>query len=139
MTDNLSPAQRKHAMACVRSRDTTPEMFVRRSLHRLGYRYRLHCRNLPGSPDLVFPSRHKIIFVHGCFWHQHRCKRGCRQPATNKGYWREKLSRNVVRDRKVRRNLRKLGWDVLVVWECQTLPERQANTLRRLRVFLDSS
>ncbi len=118
-------------MSRIRSRDMRPEMVVRRLLHSLGYRYRLHRKDLPGKPDLVFPSRRKVIFVHGCFWHQHSSSR-CpivRQPKSNRGYWDEKLARNVTRDRRNIRRLRAEGWGVLVCWECwvrdeQVLSER---------------
>jgi len=106
-------------MRAVRSKDTKPEMVVRRLVHGLGYRYRLHRSDLPGSPDLTFARLRKAIFVHGCFWHQHRCARGQRQPATNVAYWSPKLARNVARDRLACRRLRRLGWGVLTIWECE--------------------
>lgn len=97
-----------------------PEMFVRRLVYGMGYRYRLHRSDLPGKPDIVFLSRKKIIFVHGCFWHQHtKCKDG-HLPKSNINYWRPKLERNLQRDRDVLRDLKELGWDVLIVWECET-------------------
>jgi len=98
----------------------TPEMIVRRLVHKLGYRYRLHRKELPGNPDLVFPLRHKIIFVHGCFWHQHiKCKDG-HLPKSNLSYWKPKLKRNTQRDKRTLVELTKMGWDVLVIWECET-------------------
>jgi DNA mismatch endonuclease (patch repair protein) len=121
-------------MRMVRSRDTTPEMVVRRLVHALGFRYRLHGAKLPGKPDLVFSTPQKIIFVHGCFWHGHLCPRGNRAPKTNVAYWRAKIQRNVARDKEHLRALRREGWRVLVIWECQT-----RDTLRlkaRLRRFL---
>jgi len=129
MTDVFTRDVRSRIMASVRSRDTAPEMLVRRMVHRLGFRFRLHRRDLPGTPDIVFPRLHKIIFVHGCFWHMHaRCTRA-ELPATNRSFWRTKISRNAERDRKDQRQLRKLGWQVLVVWQCDTkeitLLERQ--------------
>ena len=105
-------------MSRIRSKDTRPEMIVRRLAHSLGYRYRLHVRTLPGTPDLVFPARRKIINVSGCFWHMHGCGR-CRIPATRRRYWLAKLLRNKERDRQSRRALRRQGWDVLNLWECQ--------------------
>ena len=117
--DNLTARQRSETMRRVRSVDTSPELSLRRFLHRLGYRYRLHHSALPGKPDLVFPSRRKIIFVHGCFWHGHACPAGQNRPASNTGYWGAKLARNQARDRKHARTLRALGWRVMVVWECQ--------------------
>lgn len=117
--DRLKPIQRSNLMARVRTQNTAPEMRVRRIVFSLGFRYRLHVPGLPGKPDLVFVSRRKIIFVHGCFWHQHSCKRGV-GPASNKDFWDKKLTRNRKRDRANVRNLRRSGWDVMVVWECQT-------------------
>jgi len=113
-------------------------MLVRRLVHGLGYRYRLHRRDLPGTPDLVFPALSKIIFIHGCFWHQHRCKRGRRIPATRQEYWVPKLARNVKRDRSSRRRLRRMGWDVLVVWECQTQAKRIDQLTEKIVAFLEA-
>lgn len=104
-------------MAAVHGKNTTPEMRVRRMVHRMGYRYSLHRSDLPGKPDMVFPRLGKVVFVHGCFWHMHRCKR---LPKSNRTYWQSKFEENVRRDRRCRRQLRKLSWDVLVVWECWT-------------------
>lgn len=107
-------------MARIRSKNTRPELVVRSTLHRMGYRFRLHCAKLPGKPDVVLPRHRKVILVHGCFWHQHRgCKLASR-PSSNTEYWLAKLDSNVRRDRQNRRKLRALGWKVLVVWECQT-------------------
>lgn len=117
--DRISTAQRSRLMSRIRSRDTKPEMIVRSTLHRLGYRYVLHRRVLPGTPDLVFPSRHKVIFVHGCFWHCHSCKYGQAQSKSNVEYWKEKIARNVQRDKENISSLKKMGWGVLIVWECQ--------------------
>ncbi len=105
-------------MRAVKDRDTKPEMMVRRMIHGMGYRYRLHRKDLPGKPDLVFPARMKIIFVNGCFWHGHHCRRGARTPKTNRKYWIEKIDKNKARDRKSRKALSKLGWSVLTLWEC---------------------
>lgn len=108
-------------MARIRGRDTKPEMLVRRLVHRMGYRFRLHRRDLPGSPDLTFPSRRKVIFVHGCFWHLHpdeRCKLA-RMPKSRLDYWEPKLEGNKRRDRDNLARLTELGWDPLVIWECQ--------------------
>lgn len=117
--DRLTPRQRSELMSRIRGRDTAPEIFVRRIVHGLGYRYRLHDRRLPGRPDLVFPRLRKVIFVHGCFWHSHRCKKGLSAPKTNVPFWARKREANRVRDRKSQRRLRSLGWDVLVIWECR--------------------
>lgn len=119
--DFLTPAQRSEQMARIRSRDTGPEMVVRRLIHRLGYRYRLHDRRLPGSPDLVFAARRKVIFVHGCFWHQHddqACMRA-KMPASRPEFWIPKLQGNRQRDRAQLILLNELGWQSLVVWQCQ--------------------
>lgn len=118
--DWLTPEQRKRNMTAIRAKDTKPEMIVRKIVFSLRYRYRLHVRNLPGRPDLAFPRLRKIIDVRGCFWHRHTCKDGARTPETNAGYWVPKIERNVIRDRENEEQLRQLGWDVLVLWECQT-------------------
>jgi DNA mismatch endonuclease (patch repair protein) len=122
-------------MRAVRSRDTTPEMAVRRAATALGYRYRLHRATLPGKPDLVFGPRRKAIFVHGCFWHGHDCKRGAREPKVNADYWRRKVGRNRERDAQSLKALETAGWSVLVVWECETRPIEALT--RRLAEFLD--
>ena len=112
--------QRSRNMSAIRSKDTKPELIVRRMVHRLGFRFRLHRRDLPGSPDLVFPRLKKIIFVHGCYWHMHRCRLGRVTPKTNAKFWRSKRTGNVERDRRNIAALRASGWSVLIVWECQT-------------------
>ena len=118
-----------------RNADTKTEMIVRRLVHGMGYRYRLHARDLPGNPDLVFRPRKKVIFVHGCFWHQHGCRQ-YRQPRTKRSFWEPKLAKNKARDVEVRRQLRKLGWGVMVVWECQV---RKESVLRsRIKRFMDA-
>jgi len=119
-------------MRAVKDRNTAPELRVRSLCHKLGFRFRLHCKDLPGKPDLVFPSRKKIIFVNGCFWHGHDCKRGARLPGTNLGYWRRKIGGNTLRDRENAAALRKSGWEVRIVWECETSPdEKLAASLRK--------
>jgi DNA mismatch endonuclease (patch repair protein) len=129
-----STALRRRTMQAVRSKNTAPELCVRRLLHAHGYRYRLHKRDLPGAPDVVFPSRNKVIFVHGCSWHGHDCTRGRRVPKTNTAYWTVKVARNRVRDEACLRELRALHWGSLVVWQCQL---RDGTSLaRRLRSFL---
>lgn len=119
MTDTLTPAQRRRTMQAVKSGDTKPELLVRRRLHALGYRYRLHDRRLPGKPDLVFARRGAVVFVHGCFWHGHDCARGARRPAANRDYWARKIARNRARDAANREALEAMGWRVLTVWECE--------------------
>ena len=130
-----SSATRSETMRAVKSKNTGPELFVRRLIHSLGYRYHLHRKDLPGKPDLVFPGRRKVIFVHGCFWHQHDCQRGSRVPKTNVDYWLPKLSRNKGRDQKNIDLLQSSGWDVLVVWECEL---KDSDVLKqRICFFLD--
>ncbi len=119
---------RSALMSRVKAKDTKPELCVRRLAHGLGYRYRLHRRDLPGSPDLVFPGRRKALFVHGCFWHRHQGCRTTTMPKTRAKFWQRKFDDNVRRDERVIAALRDLGWDVLVVWECETSDE---NLLRR--------
>lgn len=117
--DTLTPKQRRKCMSAIRAKDTKPERVVRRIVHGLGFRFRLHATDLPGKPDLVFRSRHAVIFVHGCYWHLHHCKRGQSTPRTNALYWRKKRQSNRQRDRRALNNLRRDGWRVLVLWECQ--------------------
>lgn len=133
--DTLSADKRSETMGRVRSKDTTAELIVRRLVHSLGFRYRLHGRELPGKPDIVFPARRKVIFVHGCFWHGHSCRSGRNRPASNQTYWIPKLDRNKTRDRANRNRLRRLGWDVLVIWECEL---KETDRLRgRIAGYLD--
>lgn len=135
--DRLSVEKRRALMGRVKNRDTKPEISVRRLMHRLGYRFRLHRADMPGSPDLVFPSRRKAIFVHGCFWHQHSCKRGA-PPSSNTEFWHKKLERNRQRDKDVSRKLKESGWEVIVIWECELNDERKLE--RRInRLFRDRS
>ncbi|NTE80181.1 DNA mismatch endonuclease Vsr [Agrobacterium tumefaciens] len=118
-------AHRSWVMSRVRSKDTKPEMIVRRLLHAMGYRYRLHGKNLPGKPDLVFAGRKKVVFVHGCYWHGHDCRRGARVPARHQEYWIAKVARNKERDARNASSLEQAGWDVLTLWECE-LKDRDA-------------
>ena len=122
-------------MRAVKGRDTGPEMTVRRLAHGMGYRYRLHRKNLPGKPDLVFPERRKVIFVHGCFWHQHTCPRGSRSPKSSRDYWIPKLKRNKQRDAENQARLCEMGWDVLVIWECEM--KDQGALKERIAAFLE--
>ena len=117
--DTLTPLQRSALMGRIRGQDTKPEMKVRRLLHSKGYRYRLHRAGLPGRPDLVFPSRRKIIFVHGCFWHRHPGCKYAYSPKSRTAFWKQKFDRNVERDNKALDQLSEMGWDTLVVWECE--------------------
>ncbi|MBN1518271.1 DNA mismatch endonuclease Vsr [Candidatus Sumerlaeota bacterium] len=134
--DKISPKRRSENMRQIRSKDTKPEMVVRRLIFSMGFRYRLHRKNLPGKPDLVFAGKKKVIFVHGCFWHQHHLKTclDSRMPKSNQEYWKPKLMRNVERDKANRKALKKIGWSVLVVWECEI---KKCDKLRaRLYSFL---
>ncbi|MBB1093101.1 DNA mismatch endonuclease Vsr [Rhodopseudomonas palustris] len=133
---NETSEDRRRIMRAVKSFDTKPELSVRKLIHRLGYRYRLHRVDLPGKPDLVFPSRRKVIFVHGCFWHGHDCPRGARPPKTNAQYWEAKIARNRERDRRTSVLLEKTGWRSFVVWEC-CLRNSEALTKMLVR-FLDN-
>lgn len=138
MADRITREQRSENMRRITGKDTVPELTVRRIAHRLGYRYRLHRTNLPGSPDLVFPSRGKVIFVHGCFWHFHapsRCKIA-HTPKSNKPFWQRKLLRNRRRDTRNRKALHALGWETMVLWECETKNEERIE--KRLIEFLGS-
>ncbi|CAA2141962.1 very short patch repair endonuclease [Hyphomicrobium sp. ghe19] len=140
MTDKLTPEQRSENMSRIRHRDMKPEMVVRRTVHSLGKRFRLHgaygANRLPGKPDLVFAALRKVIFVHGCFWHQHNSNK-CqivRKPRSNNDYWDRKLDGNVQRDARHVNQLKASGWDVLTVWECEVT--RPGRLVKRLRSFL---
>jgi DNA mismatch endonuclease (patch repair protein) len=121
--DILPPEQRSSLMSRIRGKDTGPEMKVRRLAHALGFRFRLHRRDLPGSPDLVFPSLLKVIFVHGCYWHRHEGCRYAYSPKSNTRFWQSKFKANIDRDRSATSQLEALGWKVLVIWECETQSE----------------
>lgn len=118
-TDVFSRKKRSEVMRAVKGKDTGPELKLRKALFALGYRYRLNAKDLPGKPDLVFPKHRTVIFVHGCFWHGHRCKRGARVPKSNRAYWTKKIAGNKARDKKNRKALEALGWRVITVWECK--------------------
>jgi len=133
--DVFSPAKRSAVMSRIRGKNTKPEMVVRKLAHALGYRFRLHRRDLPGVPDLVFPRLKKVVFVHGCFWHQHSGCRYAYRPKSHVEFWQKKFLTNVTRDRVARADLTKLGWQVNVIWECQTLDLRRLE--RRLTAFLE--
>jgi len=124
-------------MRMIRKTDTKPELVVRKLAHAMGYRYRLHRRDLPGTPDIVFPSRRKVIFVHGCFWHRHDCALGRKHPAANPDYWTPKLARNAARDIEGQQRLTQLGWQFLIIWECEV--GDAAALAARIRAFLGPS
>ena len=134
MPDILTPAERSARMSRVRSKNTKPEVAVRSLLHRMGFRFRLHAKALPGKPDIVLPKHRKAIFVHGCFWHRHGVCRPLSLPASNTAFWEKKFADNVARDRRKLRALRRAGWRVLVLWECQVRDREPLE--RRLRRFL---
>jgi DNA mismatch endonuclease (patch repair protein) len=134
MVDALTPQQRSRNMASIKGADTKPEKLVRSMLHGLGYRFRLHRKDLPGKPDLVFPSRRKVIFVHGCFWHRHDCRKGKSTPSTNTEFWKAKRASTVDRDIRALNALSSGGWKVFVAWECSL---RDPDSLRsQLQAFL---
>jgi DNA mismatch endonuclease (patch repair protein) len=124
-------------MAAICGKDTVPERVVRSIAHRLGFRFRLHAADLPGKPDLVFRRHRVVLFVHGCYWHMHACKRGRSAPVTNAAFWRAKRIGNRRRDRRTIASLRRAGWRVLVVWECQTHPKKLDTLAARVLRFLD--
>lgn len=134
MADVFDKAKRSRIMAQVHSQDTTPERVVRSRLHRMGYRFRLHRKDLPGKPDIVLPKHRALILVHGCFWHQHPGCKAAKRPSSNTEYWSNKLDRNRVRDENNLAQLAYLGWRVLVVWECETRDPAQLESI--LRQFL---
>lgn len=136
MADVLTPAQRSRCMAAVKAKDNRPERLVRSILTALGYSFVSNVKDLPGQPDVVFYRRRKIIFVHGCFWHRHRCRSGRSLPSTRIDFWKDKLRRNKERDKRQLRELRHLGWQVLVIWQCQLKPSRRNRTTARMRQFL---
>ena len=136
MADRITEEKRRRVMQAVKSKDTGPELAVRRIMHKLGYRYRLHKKGLPGRPDLVFARRKKVIFVHGCFWHGHDCRYG-RPPESRREYWLPKLERNRERDRENKAELESLGWKVLTVWECQIKRKDTADLVDLLIRFLE--
>ncbi|MFH1114633.1 MAG: very short patch repair endonuclease [Pseudomonadota bacterium] len=134
MTDVFTPEKRRRIMARVKGADTRPEILVRSLVHRMGFRFRLHRRELPGCPDLVLRKHGKVIFVHGCFWHGHQGCRRSGRPSSNMEFWNRKLSGNMERDARNQESLRKDGWKVLVVWECETKDREKLKAI--LRDFL---
>jgi DNA mismatch endonuclease (patch repair protein) len=138
--DVLTPEQRRKNMSAIRSRNTNPERVVRAFLHRLGFRFRLHSRTLPGRPDIVLPRYKTVVFVHGCFWHRHPACRFATTPASRREFWQKKFQENVERDRRAQAELRETGWTVLVVWECQIKEsESLLRHLERIRLARNES
>jgi len=136
MVDVHTPEQRSRNMSAIRGRNTKPELVVRSLVHRMGFRYRLHRKDLPGKPDLVFPALRRVVFVHGCFWHMHDCPYGRVRPATRAEFWSEKRGGNVERDRRHAADLIEAGWRALVIWECETRDPQMLAA--RLREFLEA-
>lgn len=136
VVDTLTKRERSERMALIRAKNTKPELVVRRLVHGMGFRYRLHGAKLPGRPDLVFPARHKAIFVHGCFWHRHRGCKLARIPKSRVRFWKEKLEGNRQRDLRNVSRIRRMGWSSLVVWECQLGSIESLS--RKIRKFLDA-
>lgn len=132
--DRLTPERRSWLMSRIKGHDTKPELDVRRTLHALGFRFRLHVKTLPGRPDIVFPSRRKIVMVHGCFWHGHSCRAGRATSKSNVSFWTKKMDSNKLRDRRVERQLKSDGWKVHTIWECQVKSE---NWLKKAVEFLE--
>lgn len=132
--DTISPSERSALMARIRSKNTKPELAIRSLLHRMGYRFRLHRRDLPGSPDIVLPRHKKIVFVHGCFWHGHDCKLASK-PKSNSSYWSTKIQKNKERDARNISALQAAGWDILELWECEV--RKFDGMEERLTVFLE--
>lgn len=133
--DKLDALHRSENMRRIRSKNTEPEMLLRSVLHRKGYRFRIHRKDLPGKPDIIFASRRKAVFVHGCFWHQHSACREGRIPGSRQEYWKPKLARNIERDEIAVQSLLELGWKVLVVWECELMDELEKSA-KRVQRFL---
>jgi DNA mismatch endonuclease (patch repair protein) len=135
MADVFTKEKRSWIMGRVKGRDTKPENLVRSFIHKMGYRFRIHRKDLPGNPDIVLPRHKKVIFVHGCFWHGHkRCPRS-KRPSTNEEFWNLKLDKNIKRDKRFQRKLRCLGWKVSIVWECET--KKPDRLIRKLGRFLN--
>lgn len=139
MTDKFSPAKRKAIMQAVKGKNTKPEKIVRSLIFSLGFRFRLHDSSLPGKPDLVFKTAKKVIFVHGCYWHRHNCQKGKSLPAVNQIFWEQKFKINRKRDQKARQELKKAGWSVLVIWECQTKPTKKNRLIKQILRHLIAS
>jgi DNA mismatch endonuclease (patch repair protein) len=136
MPDVFNPEERSRIMAKVRGENTSPERLVRSLIHKMGYRFRLNVKDLPGKPDIVLKKHKKVIFVHGCFWHQHEGCPHAARPSSNTEYWNKKLDRNMIRDREHMHKLEYLGWNVLIVWECETRDREKL--IDKLKGFLTS-
>jgi DNA mismatch endonuclease (patch repair protein) len=131
MRDRLTKERRSWNMSRIRGKDTKPEMVVRSLLHRMGYRFRLHGKGLPGRPDIVLARHRIVVLVHGCFWHRHRGCKNCTTPTNNRKFWVKKLEGNAARDRLNRRALVRLGWRVVVIWECETANPKSLDRVQK--------
>ncbi|MFZ2451785.1 MAG: DNA mismatch endonuclease Vsr [Methylovulum miyakonense] len=138
MTDRIDPVARSRTMAAIRSKNTKPEKWVRSALHRQGFRFRLHNKALPGSPDLVLRKYHAVIFINGCFWHQHEGCKASHLPKSRTDFWERKFARNVARDQKVLYQLKVLGWRAAIVWECGLKKKQRETILQHLVAWLHS-
>lgn len=136
MTDSLSPEKRSWNMSRIRSKNTKPEKIVRSLLHGMGYRFRLHCKDLPGTPDIVLPKHKTVVFVNGCFWHRHPGCKYAYNPKSRIDFWKDKFKRNVKRDQKKTSDLNQAGWKVAVIWECETKSTEEL--MRRLRELMSA-
>ena len=131
--DNISKKRRSWNMSRIKSKNTKPEIQVRSYLHRKGLRFRLHVKNLPGKPDIVMPKYKTIIFVHGCFWHRHNCCMGNKTPKHNSKFWKEKFQKNIMRDKRTKHALEQLGWNVLIIWECEIESSRILKLINKIK------
>jgi DNA mismatch endonuclease (patch repair protein) len=137
VADVFTKSKRSWIMAKVHSHDTSPEIIVRSTLHRLGYRFRLYSDKLPGKPDIILPRFHKLIFVHGCFWHQHKGCKASARPSSHSEYWNKKLDKNVLRDKRNLAALKNAGWDILIIWECQIL--KKISIVNKIKKFMKTA
>lgn len=137
MADIFSKKKRSEIMSKITGKNTKPEIIIRKLIFYEGYRYRLHRKDLPGKPDIVFPSKKKVIFINGCFWHGHKCKRGT-LPETNKEFWEDKINGNKKRDKENKRKLTKLGWEYLVIWQCEIKKKKFDKLLFKITDFLEN-
>ena len=136
MSKIISQEQRSKIMASIHRENTRPELLIRKLAHKMGYRFRLHKKNLPGSPDIVFPGLKKIILVHGCFWHRHECPSGRKIPSKNTTYWQRKFANNVARDQRILKELHNHGWKVFIIWECEILASSHELISKLIEEFL---